>query len=132
MSDREGRQVKLCADCEFFGDYDKIISGPWEPVPGSGGKFYRTPFRGFDESAGAICSFKRSGTKRRVYDQTESCPDFSPRTWTRPEYCHDCDRKYGEMSDGSVRCDGWPYYMKEGDTACQNGRTAFGKNLSLF
>lgn len=132
MKNQGTRQVRLCGECEFFGDYDKIIYGPWEPIPSSGGKFYRTPFRGFDESAGAICAFKRSGTKRRVYDRSEACPDFKPRTWTRPEYCHDCNRKHGEMTDGSVLCDGWPFYRKEGDDSCQNGRIAFGENLSLF
>lgn len=121
-----------CGECEYFGDYDKQILGPWEPVPGSEGKFYRTPFLGFDESAGAICAFKRSGTKFRVYDHTIACPYFQPRTWTRPDSCHNCDRKHGEMSDGSVLCDGWPFYKKEGDEPCQNGKGAFGKNLTMF
>lgn len=66
------------------------------------------------------------------YAEVPACPHFEPKTWTRPEYCHDCDRKHGEMTDGSILCDGWPEYRKEGDTACQNGKIAFGKNLSLF
>ena len=73
-----------CGECEYFGDYDKQILGPWEPVPGSEGKFYRTPFLGFDESAGAICAFKRSGTKCRVYDHTIACP-YSTNTRNRSE-----------------------------------------------
>ena len=114
----------------FFGDFDGHIFGPWEPIPGS--KFYRTPFLGFDEKKGAICALPRSGTKTRAYPDTTACPHFKPRTWTRPPSCHDCDRKHGEMSDGSVLCSGWPFYKKEGDVPCQNGKMAYGKNLSLF
>ena len=36
--------MNKCGDCEFFGDYDKIIVGPWEPVPGTNGRQYRTPY----------------------------------------------------------------------------------------
>lgn len=128
----ENESIKKCGQCEFFGDYDKIINGPWEQVPESGGKFYRTPFLGFDESAGAICAYPRTGTKTRCYDKSPACAYFRERTWTRPDSCHNCDRKNGEMTDGSILCDGWPYYKKDGDIACQNGRIAFGKNLSLF
>lgn len=123
---------QTCGDCEFFGDYDKIVTGEWEPVPESGGKFYRRPFLGFDETAGAICKRDRPGTKTRVYAGIRACPHFKPKNWCRPEFCHDCDRKHGEMTDGSILCDGWPEYRKKGDTACQNGRITFGKNLSLF
>lgn len=123
---------QVCGDCEFFGDYDKIVTGEWELVPESGGKFYRRPFLGFDETAGAICKRDRPGTKTRVYAGTRACPHSKPKTWARPDFCHDCDRKRGEMTDGSILCDGWPEYRKLGDTACQNGRITFGKNLSLF
>lgn len=75
--------------------------------------------------------FLDSGSKIQVQKQT-ACPHFKPRTWTRPPSCHDCDRKHGEMSDGSVLCSGWPFYKKEGDVPCQNGKMAYGKNLSLF
>lgn len=124
--------MKTCGECEFFGDYDKIIDGPWEPVPGSGGKFYRKPFLGFDESAGAICAYPRTGTKTRCYDISPACAYFKERTWARPDSCHNCDRKHGEMSDGSTLCSGWPYYKKEGDEPCQNGRGKFGDQLKLF
>lgn len=67
-----------------------------------------------------------------TYPDTTACPHFKPRTWTRPPSCHDCDRKHGEMRDGSVLCSGWPFYKKEGDAPCQNGKMAYGKNLSLF
>ena len=122
--------MNTCGECEFFGDFDGHIFGPWEPIPGS--KFYRTPFLGFDEKKGAICALPRSGTKTWAYPDTTACPHFKPRTWTRPPSCHDCDRKHGEMSDGSVLCSGWPFYKKEGDVPCQNGKMAYGKNLSLF
>ena len=126
----EARKANTCGDCDYSGTYDKIITGAREPIPGT--KFYRTPFIGFDESAGAICEYPRAGTKCRCYDQSPACGTFKPRGWTRPRFCHDCDRKHGEMNDGSVLCDGWPYYKKDGDAACQNGRMAYGKNLSLF
>ena len=122
----------LCGDCEFFGDYDTAVVGPWEPVPGTNGRQYRTALLGFDEAAGAICKRPRTGTKTRVYAEVPACPHFEPKTWTRPDYCHACDRKHGDMTDGSLLCDGWPEYRKEGDGACQNGRITFGKNLSLF
>ena len=124
--------MNKCGDCEFFGDYDKIIVGPWEPVPGTNGRQYRTPYLGFDESAGTICKRPRTGTKTRVYAEITACPHFKPKTWARPEYCHDCDRKHGEMPDGSILCDGWPESRKEGDGACQTGRLPLGKTLSLF
>lgn len=125
-------QGKKCGDCEFFGDYDKIIFGDWEPIPESGGKFYRRPLLGFDETAGAVCNYNRTGTRARTYEKIPACPHFEPKTWARPEFCHDCDRKHGEMTDGSILCGGWPEHRKQGDTACQNGRIAFGKNLSMF
>ena len=98
----------LCGDCEFFGDYDKAVVGPWEPVPGTNGRQYRTALLGFDEAAGAICKRPRTGTKTRVYAEVPACPHFEPKTWTRPEYCHDCDRKHGEMTDGSILCEKSP------------------------
>lgn len=121
-----------CGECEYFGDYDKIISGPWEPVPGSGGKFFCTPFLGFDESAGAICAYPRTGTKTRCYDRSPACPYFKERTWARPENCDNCDRCHGKMSDGSYLCSGWPFYTKEGREPCQNGKAHYGQNLKLF
>lgn len=53
-------------------------------------------------------------------------------TWTRPPSCHDCDRKHGELDDGSVLCSGWPFYKKEGDAPCQNGKMAYGKIYRFF
>lgn len=97
---------------------------------GSWSRYYQ--LAGYDEKKGAICALPRSGTKTRTYPDTTACPHFKPRTWTRPPSCHDCDRKHGEMSDGSVLCSGWPFYKKEGDAPCQNGKMAYGKNLSLF
>lgn len=119
-----------CGECEYFGDFDKIIRGPIEEIPGT--KFFRYAFASFDENAGAICVFTRAGTKTRVYMNSKACKNFATRTWTSPPSCHDCDRKHGEMSDGSVLCSGWPFYKKDGDSPCQNGRMAYGKNLSLF
>lgn len=124
--------TKTCGECEYFGDYDKIIAGPWEPDQESGGKYYTSRFLGFDESAGAICGYPRTGTKTRCYDHSRACYLFKERTWARPDSCHNCDRKHGEMSDGSALCSGWPYYMKVGDEPCQNGRAAYGENLKLF
>lgn len=124
--------MATCGECEFFGNYDAMINGPWEPVPGSGGKFYQTPFLGFDESKGALCAYPRTGTKCRVYDGSPACHFFKERTWARPDSCHNCARKHGEMSDGSVLCDGWPYYKHDGDEPCQNGKALFGVNLKLF
>ena len=122
--------MNTCGECEFFGDFDGYIFGPWELTPGT--KFYGRELLGFDEKRGAICAFPRSGTKTRTYLGTTACPHFKPRTWTRPPSCHDCDRKHGELDDGSVLCSGWPFYKKEGDAPCQNGKMAYGKNLSLF
>ena len=87
----------------------------------------------FTDVLETIAQNARRGHERTGdYAEVPACPHFEPKTWTRPEYCHDCDRKHGEMTDGSILCDGWPEYRKEGDTACQNGKIAFGKNLSLF
>lgn len=129
---RGGPAGKTCGDCEFFGDFDKQILGPWEPIPGTDGKFYRQPFLGFDEAAGAVCAFPRSGTKCRVYLDCPACPSFKARTWTRPENCDNCDRCHGRTDRGGYLCSGWPFWMKEGREPCQNGHARYGENLKLF
>lgn len=74
--------MNTCGECEFFGDFDGYIFGPWEFTPGT--KFYGRALLGFDEKKGAICALPRSGTKTRTYPDTTACPRFKPRTWTRP------------------------------------------------
>ena len=58
-----------CGECEYFGDYDKQILGPWEPVPGSEGNFIGRPSSASMKAQGRYAPL-RSGTKCRVYDHT--------------------------------------------------------------
>lgn len=123
-----------CGDCEFFGDFDKMLHAEeWSETTILGGIIacYHK-FIGFDESGGAICAFPRAGTKTRCYLTSPACHRFKPRTWTRPENCDNCDRCHGRLNSGSYLCDGWPFYKKEGREPCQNGRAAYGQNLKLF
>ena len=127
-----------CGECEYFGDFDKMILGEITEVPGSDGRQFYRPFIKFDESGGCICQWMRRngkhGTETRTYPELDAdgCPHFTPRTWDRPEFCHDCNRKYGASNGGIISCDGYPFYGKKDDKACQNGRIAYGAQMKLF
>lgn len=128
--------MATCGECEFFGDYVVMLQAlEWAETTTPGGqKAYYHPFIGFDEKQGAGCTYdKDSWHKRmRIYDHSTACGQFQPRTWCRPDSCHNCSRVHGHMSDGAVLCSGWPFYKKDGDEPCQNGRGKFGEQLRLF
>ena len=126
-----------CGECEYFGDFDKMILGGITEVPGSDGKQFYRPFIRFDENGGCICQWmsqnRKHGTETRIYADSNGCSHFTPRTWDRPEFCHDCNRRYGEEIRGCFCCDGFPFYgRKDDDKACQNGRITYGAQMKLF
>lgn len=127
--------MAACGECEFFGNFVEMILSPeWACIEEPGGKkrYYR-PFVGFDETRGAHCDCKdRRPANVRIYPDTPACRHFKPRGWTRPENCFNCFLCHGRMDDGSFLCSGWPFYKKEGDKPCQNGRAYYGENLKLF
>lgn len=128
--------MATCGECEFFGDFVEFLYSPeWKTNTEPGGVLgcYH-PFIGFDEAKGAGCTYdKDSWHKRiRIYDWTQACGQFQPRTWCRPDSCHNCSRVHGYMSNGSILCSGWPFYKKEGDEPCQNGQGRPGEQLKFF
>lgn len=127
--------MATCGECEFFGNYVVMReSQEWayKTLPG-GQRAYYHPFICFDEKQGAHCTNKdRRPQNVRIYDGATACGHFRPRTWCRPDSCLNCSLRHGRMSDGSFLCSGWPFYKKEGDTPCQNGRGKFGEQLKLF
>ncbi len=128
--------MATCGECEFFGDYAvTLYSTEWQIREEPDGRIhcYR-PFLGFDEKQGAGCTCDEAAwcDHIRIYDNSPACSHFQPRTWCRPDSCHNCSRLSGYMNDGSVLCSGWPAYKKEGDEPCQNGRSQLGEQLTLF
>ncbi len=123
-------ELPTCGSCDHFGDYDRPVLGDWATK--DDGKTWYRPTLCLNRSEGAICGYPRTGTRVRVYDQSPACRDYAPRTWTAPESCVNCDRRHGTTSTGAHLCGGWPYYQKEGDAPCENGRAKYGKQLALF
>lgn len=126
--------MPTCGECEFFGDFVAAQFSNWVTtiLPGGEQRYHRHCV-GFDETQGAGCTCKdRQPQNVRIYNKTSACMYFQPRTWCRPDSCHNCSRCHGHTSGGGVLCDGWPFYCKEGDEPCQNGRGNFGEQLKLF
>ena len=128
--------MATCGECEFFGNYAVMQHSPeWASKEVADGVLgYYHPFIGFDEKQGAHCDYDKDAWHKRIriYDGTPACGQFQPRTWCRPDSCHNCSLCHGRMSDGSFLCSGWPFYKKEGDEPCQNGRGKLGEQLKLF
>ncbi len=128
--------MATCGECEFFGDYIVMLYSPeWKKHTRPGGAVsHYHPFIGFDEKQGAGCTYDKDAWHKRIriYDSTPACGQFQPRTWCRPESCHNCSRLVGYTDMGAVLCPGWPFYQKEGDEPCQNGQAKFGEQLRLF
>ena len=121
-----------CGECEYFGD------GKYPVVKYFVDGELKSVFVGFsDRPHGEACCFfaHKCDLKNNIvtYENSQSCKDFVPKTWKRPETCAECSR-YKHHFDNGFSCSGHPVVKvrKGSDKACPNGKCKGGEQYSLF
>ena len=128
------KHINTCSECEHFGN------GAFPVV-----KYYvdgemKSKFMGFSDrpNGKAIEHFAHKcnvNTHTLVYDNSEGCKDFTPKTWKRPLTCRDCSCFKHYYDDYSFfTCENFPFngYHKNNDKACPNGKMQKDKTYTIF
>lgn len=128
------KRINTCSECEHFGNgafpvFKYYVDGEM-----------KSKFMGFSDrpNGKAIEHFARKCNINRnvlIYDNSEACKDFSPKTWEKPLTCRDCSCFKHYYDDYSFfTCADFPFnsYHKNNDKACPNGKMKKDKTFTIF
>lgn len=127
------KYLNKCSECEHFGD------GRFPVV-----KYYvngelKSRFIGFSDrpNGKAVEHFAHKcdvNTHTLVYDDSEGCKDFTPKTWKRPATCRECSCHKHYYDNALFTCANYPFntYHSGADKACPNGKCKSGNQYTIF
>lgn len=136
MGKNEGtvKQQSLCATCEYLGN---AVFPAVNRMDGCTFVGYSDRPNGEPVAIPARRCEHEKMQKTLVYEQLTyqfPCSYYKEREWTRPEKCGDCDLRVNFYEDGTFTCSGYAFtkHFCASDPPCVNGKSRYGKQISLF
>ena len=129
----EIKRLNKCSECEHFGN------GRFPVVEYFVGGELKSKFIGFSDrpNGKAIEHYAHKcdvNTNTLVYDVSNGCKYFTPKTWERPLICRDCSCFKNYYDNNLFTCADYPFYTyhSNSDKACPNGKCESDKQYTLF